>query len=250
MVSPAAVPGGAGRRPLLFYSAWPLGYHNPEAERKALGFAAGGYDVVYVAGLGLRNPRLSNVAKLTDRVGRRLRTGAGRVAVAGRPELSTASVLVAPPRQLAPVRRLNEAWLTRQLQRALPEWTTAVAWLRWPTPELVGALDELKPAAIVYECVDPYHLTPGMVGPWPAIHDAAERALVERADVVVVPGEGLAGRFRAWGADVRVVPHGVDPVPWRARDGDGGGTVVGFAGTLDYRLDVAVLRTVAIAHPE
>jgi UDP-galactopyranose mutase len=241
---------GDGGRPLLFYSAWPLGYHNPEAERKALGFARGGYDVVYVAGIGLRNPRLSNVTKLTDRVGRRLRTGPGRGAAAGRPELSAASVLVAPPRQWAAMRRLNDAWLARQLQRVIAEWSTAVAWVRWPTPELVDALRRLRPAATVYECVDPYHLSPGMVGPWPGIHEAAERALVNQAAVVVVPGEALAERFRARGADVRVVPHGVDLVPWRARNGHGDRRVVGFAGTLDYRLDGDVLRAVAEAHPD
>jgi glycosyltransferase involved in cell wall biosynthesis len=236
-------------RPLLFYSAWPLDYHNLEAARKARGLAAGGYDTVYVAGIGIRNPRPATLAKAVDRVARKFRGAANGDAQGG---LRTASLVVVPPRQLAPVRKLNAAWLRRQLTAAVPN-SGAVVWARWPTPELIDALDALEPAAVVYECVDAYHHTPGIVGPWAPRFAAAEAALVARADVVVVPGDHLAERFRARGAEVRVIAHGVDLeafpyAPPHRRTGPE--AVVGFVGTLDYKIDIPFLRHAAEAHPE
>lgn len=237
-------------QPLLFYSAWPLGYHNVEAERKAEALAGAGYDVVYVAGIGTRNPRLVTLPKLLDRVGRRLRPRprpVGGRAPAG--QLRTAALLVVPPRQVAAVRRLNSAWVGRQLAQAIPDWYRAVAWVRWPTPELVDVLARAKPAAVVYECVDAYHRLPEWTGPWLGIHERAERQLVAVADVVVVPGEVLAERFRGWGADVRVVPHGVELFDRSPPRPDCRRATIVFVGTLDFRLDVAVLRRIAGAHP-
>jgi glycosyltransferase involved in cell wall biosynthesis len=68
-----------------------------------------------------------------------------------------------------------------------------------------------------------------------------------------VPGEHLAERFRGRRADVRVIAHGVDLeafpfAPPRPRTGPA--AVVGFVGTLDYRIDMAFLRCAATAHPE
>lgn len=233
-------------RPLLFYSAWPLGYHNTEAARKASGLVERGYDVTYVAGVGTRNPSPASLGKLVDRVGAKLRDR-HPAAVGG---IRLSSVLVAPPRQMNPVRTLNARWLERQLRRAMPSWSDAVAWIRWPTPELVDALPRLAPAVTVYECVDAHHHSPGIRGRWAVIHEAAERDLVRQADLVVVPGEVLAARFREWGADVRVLPHGVDPMDGPLARKTGHPPVVGFVGTLDYRLDVPLLRTIAAARPE
>lgn len=235
------------RPSLLFYSTWPLGYHNQEAERKARGLAGAGYDVVFVAGVGTRNPTLSNIPKLVDRAGRKLanRAPAGEQ-VAG---MRSASVLVLPPRQLDVVSRFNTGWLGRQLERSIPGWDESVAWVRWPTPELVQVLRGRPPAAVVYECVDPYHRSPGLVGRWAGPHERAERALVDQAGAVVVPSEVLAERFRAWGADVRVVPHGVDLFPWSPRNRSGETVVLGFVGSLDYRIDIPAIRRIAEAHP-
>ncbi|HET9737387.1 MAG TPA: glycosyltransferase [Solirubrobacteraceae bacterium] len=233
-------------RPLLFYSAWPLGYHNLEAERKARGFAAAGYDTVYVAGVGIRNPRLRTLPKAVDRIARGM---LGRDGPAGSPVvadgLRSGSVLVVPPRQVGSVRRTNARWIGRRLTEMVGPG--AVAWIRWPTPELVDALATADLAAVVYECVDAYHHTPGITGPWAARHEQAERALVDRADAVVVPSEHLAERFRASAGRVAVVPHGVtlEAFPFAAPREDRSRPVVGFVGTLDYKLDLGFLRHVA-----
>ena len=245
----------AGRRdgrPLLFYSAWPIDYHNREATRKAIGFAEVGYDVVYVTGVGTRNPRLSTSRKVLDRAARKLRGGGTSGPSTVAPGVRTSSVLVVPPRQLRPIAAFNAAWVERQLRSSLGPWNDAVAWIRQPTPEVVRALRRLAPAATVYECVDAYHHTPGITGRWREIAEAAERALVAAAAVVVVPGETLAERFTGWGADVRVVPHGVDlyPAPPAPSDRGAQTRVLGFVGTLDHRIDTTTLRHVALRHPE
>ena len=247
---------GAGQ-PLLFYSSWPLGYHNVEAERKALALAAAGYDVVYVAAVGIRDPALSNLPKLVDRL-RRASVGWARTAIRrapadeGRPgRAREGAVIVMPPRRPAPMRRLNAAWLERQLRQQVGPWRHTLAWIRWPTPELIEALARLRPAHVVYEAVDAYDATPGIVGPWADLFSRYERLLVARADVVVVPGDALAARYRSWGADVRVIPHGVELGPWRHRPAKRRGPpVVGFIGTLDYRLSLATLTAIAQSHPD
>jgi glycosyltransferase involved in cell wall biosynthesis len=240
---------------MLFYSDWPLGYHNQEAERKARAFARDGYDVVYVAGVGVRNPRLSSAAKVLDRVSRKVRDrapAAAPSAAAAEPAegLRSAGLLVAPPRQVPAVRRANVRWVERQMRAAIGDWPRAVAWIRHATPELVDALDALAPAVTIYESVDAHHVTPGMTGIWRESFERAERALVERADAVVVTSRSLAPRFEAWGADVRFITHGVDLFPFspgrtRARDE----LVAGFVGVLDIRLDQAVLRHIASQRP-
>lgn len=237
-------------RPLLFYSDWPLGYHNQEAERKAVHLAGRGYDVFYVAGVGIRNPRLSSLGKVVDRLGRK--AGAGAAAAEPRQDgVRTASFVVAPPRQVPAVRALNARWVERQLRGPIGDWSQAVAWVRVATPELVDALDRLRPRAVVYEIVDAHHVTPGLVGPWKAIFEASERALVDRADVVVTTNRTLAPRFEAWGADLRYVPHGVElwPLGDAPPRGPAADPVLGFVGTLDRRLDVPMLRAIAEARP-
>ncbi len=238
-------------RPLLFYSVWPLGYVNQEAERKARHFAREGHDVVYVAGIGLRNPRLQSMGKLADRVTRKIREHwSGSAAPAIQQDgLRSAALLVAPPRQLGPVRRLNARWVERQLRAAVNDWPRAVAWVRNATPELVEALYRLRPAVIVYEAVDAHHEGPGMTGRWRERHERAEQALVEQADLVVVTAASLAPRFERWGADVHVVGLGVDLFPWRPRAAHAGSAVLGFLGVLDFRLDVTVLRHLASERP-
>lgn len=239
---------GDERRPLLFYAAWPLGYHNVEAERKAVRLAREGYDVVYVTGVGTRNPRPSRLPKLVDRVTRKLGGGAGAV-TAGEPGLRTAALAVLPPRQVDAVRALNERWLERQLRGAITGWEQAVAWVRYPTQELVPALRRLRPALVVYESVDANHLSPGL-GAWRRRFEAAERDLVELADLVVVPGEVLAERYRSWGTPVRILPHGVELGEWRQERGRKGRPTLGFIGSLDYRVEVATIRHIALARPD
>jgi glycosyltransferase involved in cell wall biosynthesis len=245
-------------RPLFFYSAWGLGYHNPEAERKAVALREDGWDVLWMTGVGTLNPRLHTLGKAVRAVGaaaagsvRGRRSGVA--AAAGDAAIPEAGLLVVPPRQLRAARRLNAVLVERQLRRLIADWPSTLAWVRYPTPELVDVLGRLRPAGIVYDYVDAFHVSPGIKGRWARVHDRAERALVAASDLCVTPNEVLADHLRSLGAhDVRIVPHGVDPFPWhppRPREERLADAVVGFVGTLDSRIDPAVVRHVAQAEP-
>jgi glycosyltransferase involved in cell wall biosynthesis len=240
-------------RPLLFYS-WALGFYTPEAERKAIALSEAGYDVVHVAGIGIRNPGLSNARKALRTLGEKLRHRSGTRETGIHPNLATASVFVLPPRQLAPMRRFNGAWLGRQLRDSIDGWDEALAWIRFPTPELVDALTRSRPARVVYECVDAYDELPLTRGKLVGLLRDAERALVAEADLVVVSSEALGERMRSLGAaEVRVIPHGVDVglFAWPPqKPPEDGPTTIGFVGTLDFRLDIPALRHVAERHPD
>jgi teichuronic acid biosynthesis glycosyltransferase TuaH len=240
-------------RPLFFYSYWELGYHSPEAERKAIALSEAGYRVVHVTGVGIRNPTLSTAWKAIGRLVEKLRHRSAPRESALHPNLSTASVLVFPPRQFRLMRRINAWWLRRQLLASMEGWSEAIAWIRFPSPELVDALATLHPHKVIYECVDPYDDNPLTQGVFRRMLQQAERDLVERSDLIVVPTEALAERFRSRGPEVRVIPHGVDldlfAWPPVARSSDGPVTI-GFIGTLDFRLDLTVLRHLAGRHPE
>src|SRR4029453_18540489 len=60
-------PSGSVSREILFYSDFPFGYHNPEAEEKMARFARRGYDVHYVEQLGIRNPRPRYMARFATK---------------------------------------------------------------------------------------------------------------------------------------------------------------------------------------
>ncbi|MDQ3608082.1 MAG: glycosyltransferase [Actinomycetota bacterium] len=239
---------------LLFYGGFPLGYHNREAERKALAFADAGYDVVYMSGIGVRDPRLRTLPKAGRIVAQRVhhrQSAPSRGPGPGRP-LRQAGLTVVPPRRLRPLRRFNERWVERQLRGVLVAPDAAVAWIRGPTPELVEALSRSPPAVIVYECVDALDHTPGLAGTaWLKVFQRAERRLAGLADVVVATSPPLADRFRGLGAEVRLMAHGVDLFPWHPRQGRPAGPIVlGFVGSLDFRIDTPLLRTLATSRPD
>lgn len=237
---------------MLFYNDWPLGYHNVEAERKARAFARAGYEVSYVAGLGVRNPRPARAARAADLLFRALRDRGARGLDVDPDGLRRLGLFALPPRQVGAVRALNERAIARRLTRELPAWSdSGVAWVRFATPELVGALSRARPRSIVYEATDAHWRSPQLMGRWSAVFERAERQLVSLSDIVLVTSRSLAPRYQAWGAKVRETPHGVDLTPWvdRKPRSDVSRAALGFIGTLDYRLDASIIRHVAVARP-
>jgi len=230
---------------LLFYGGFPLGFPNREAEREAQAFAAAGYAVHYAPGVALQDPRPSHLARVAALGVARLRQTPGRVADSG--GVAPLALLVAPPRRTRLLRRMNAAWLARQLRSAIGDTRDAVAWVRFPSPELVAALPLIRPATVVYETVDGLHETPGVAGTrWADVLLAAEAALVDQAAAVVATSAPLAERWSGRHPRVEVVPHGVELFPWRPRAPIAGRPLVlGFVGTLDFRIDLEVLHALA-----
>jgi len=137
---------------ILFYSDFPFGFHNTEAEEKMARFAARGWRVVYVQQLGIRNPRPRHLLRVLPR-------GEGDE---GEPPFEVVSPKLLPPRRAPVVRRANRRWLARQLLEHVRDPEDTVFWVRFPTPELVP-LALAKPwRAVVYEVVDDHAAGPGM----------------------------------------------------------------------------------------
>lgn len=240
--TPGTAPARRDRPPqrptLLWYGGFPLGFHNPESERKASEFAARGYEVVYSTGVGLRDPRPRSAAKVLEIARHRWRGAPTPTATT----MTSTGFVVLPPRRAPIIRQVNRRLMVAQLQRAVPRLADGVAWVRYPSPELVDALAMIRPRVVVYECLDAMEHTPGTAGAWQARFLDAERRLASMADALIVPSEALGSRFDTWRSKVHVVGHGVELSGWRPAPR---ARVAGFVGTLDYRLDLDVIEAVA-----
>ena len=97
-------------REIMFYSDFPFGYHNREAEERMARFAGLGYKVHYVEKLGLRNPRPAQLRSVARRLAG-VRAPAGGPA----PPFAVVSPTLMPPRRAPLIDGLNRRWLARQL---------------------------------------------------------------------------------------------------------------------------------------
>jgi len=166
---------------ILFYSDFPYPFHNTEAEEKMARFAARGWRVVYVAQLGIRNPRPSHVVQA-------LRRGKSP---AREPPFEVVRPKLVPPRRVPGVDAVNRRWLARQLLGHVRDPSGTVLWIRFPTPELVPLLAAVPWRAVVYEVVDDHAAGPGMTDRLRAAFRRAEDAILVRADVVFAWSEQL-----------------------------------------------------------
>jgi glycosyltransferase involved in cell wall biosynthesis len=166
-------------------------------------------------------------------------------------------------------RRLNRAWLARQLRPRLAELPAApVAVTTMPTAaDLVGVLPVRH---WVYYCVDDFSV-------WPGIDQAAARRLedklIDEADVLIAVSEALRERIAARGRTAHLLTHGVDLEFWSApasrererpeeerppvADAPGSPVFEGLAppfvvfwGLIDRRMDVDFLRHLSAALTE
>ena len=203
----SAVPGAPSTdspdlREILFFSDFPIRYHNPEAEEKMARFCERGYRVHYVERLGVRNPRPRHWTRIT----RALRA---TPAPGARP-FDVVSPKLLFPRHLAGVDRVNRRWLGRQLLAAVDDPGETVFWIRYPTPELAPLLESQAWGLVVYELVDehahPAHLPPRLA----SLLADFERSILERAGVVFAWSEPIRRRLAALRDDVRLAPPAVD----------------------------------------
>lgn len=142
-------------------------------------------------------------------------------------------------------RRLNRAWLSRQLRpvvEALPADPVAVTTMP-TTADLIGAWPVRR---WVYYCVDDFSLWPGLDQPAVA---RLEDQLIEQADVLIAVSEELRDKIAARGRDVHLLTHGVDLEFWsQPLAVEAPPTLAGleppfvlFWGLIDRRMDVDFL---------
>lgn len=227
-------------REILFCSDFPIGYHNPEAEQKMSHFAALGYRVHYVEALGIRNPGLRHAG----RIGRALLHGSDP----GNREhaFDVHSPKLLPPRRAPLVSAFNRAWLQRQLLSALDDPGRAIAWLRYPTPELVDVLDEIDPALVIYESVDDHTLSPGL-GRLRALVERTERRLLDRAGLVFAWSQPIQERLAAHHRNVVAAPPALDLEHFSraAEVGEPEPRLAAYTGSIDFRFDAELVAAVA-----
>lgn len=205
---------------------------------------------LWVNSVGMRRPRLTrrDVVRAYNKLVR-----APSLERAASSDVVVASVPLVPYHHRSFARALN-----RRIARAtVARWRRNLG-LRQPVvicalPAAMTIVDALEPRRLVYYCMDDFATLPGVE--WPMI-EALERELLTTADRVVAASAWIAGlpRFRARGAVV--LPHGVDyghfaraqkpPGPEITRLlHDLPRPVIGFAGFIDGRIDVDLLRAVA-----
>jgi glycosyltransferase involved in cell wall biosynthesis len=210
--------------------------------------------VLWVNVIGTRRPRvdLATVRRGLEKAGQWLRPVAPPAAFP--PNLRVVSPKVYPGFGRRWERRLNRAWLARQLRprlAALPD--TPIAVTTMPTAaDLVGVLPVRH---WVYYCVDDFSL-------WPGIDRAAARRLedklIDEADVLIAVSEALCERVARRGRTAHLLTHGVDLAFWHTRysvlstqhllTGLEPPFVV-FWGLIDRRMDVEFVRRLSETLP-
>jgi glycosyltransferase involved in cell wall biosynthesis len=229
---------------ILFYSDFPYGFHNAEAEEKMARFAARGHRVVYVEQLGLRNPRPHHVLRALR--ARRSRPSAAR---AGPFEVVSPKLL--PPRRAPLVDALNRRWLARQLLAHVRDPAGTVLWVRFPTPELLPLAEADPWAAVAYESVDDHLASPGLPARLRPVLREAEERLLARADVVFAWSEPIRARLAGLHENVRLATAAADVealAPAAAAPGEERCAV--FAGALGFRFDEELAAAVARLLPD
>ncbi|HZC29301.1 MAG TPA: NAD(P)-binding protein, partial [Gaiellaceae bacterium] len=130
------------------------------------------------------------------------------------------------------------------------------AYVLWVyAPMAITYADHLRPIATVYDCMDELSL---FAAAPPELRER-ERRLLETADLVFTGGASLYEAKRRGRRNVHCFPSSVDAAHFaRARDGVAEPTDhariarprIGFAGVLDERLDLDLIRAVADARPD
>ncbi len=160
--------------------------------------------VVFVESLGLRRPQLS--ARDFKRMWRRLRRAARRVPV--RPAgVTVISPLVVPLHSNVLVRRLNRFILRRLVARTARRMGLRSPVLWAYNPQAEGLIEVLRPATVIYHCVDDVAEQKGVHA---AAFRASEERFARRADLVIASAPALADRMRELSANVLEAPNVAD----------------------------------------
>jgi UDP-galactopyranose mutase len=123
------------------------------------------------------------------------------------------------------------------------------------TPQALRFSDHLKPAAVVYDCMDELSAFKNADPALPRL----ERELMQRADLVFTGGQSLFEAKQHQHHNIHALPSSVDVDHFAAARRSKGEPAdqaaiphprLGFFGVLDERLDISLLRGVAEARPD
>ena len=213
-----------------------------------------GFRVLYLESLGLRQPTASK--RDLSRIGRRLlKSLRGLRSVA--PNVWVFSPLVMPLHNQPWVQWLNQVIVVTTV-KLLSLWLNFRQPIVWAyNPTVVRFQAQLKPAFLVYHCVDDLTTVPGISAD---VINAAEPALVQAADVVFVTSLNLRKKLGAIAPKkVHYFPNVADYDHFaQARlPGDLPADLaaipqprIGFIGAIKtHKLDFDLIQTIAQRHP-
>jgi hypothetical protein len=219
--------------------------HNPEEYRFVQELASHVPCLHYLRGIGIKGLRLHQVLSIPSRI-----AGLGAPVTDG--TIRDRSLLIIPFRS-GLATGVNSWWIRRQLLRLTAgspdRWTL---WTRFPSPELVDALESLAFGRLVYEPIDWYAAAEDL-----SLADRqrlvqAEARLAKRA-MVITGGLALAERFRSSPGGSHWLPFGHD----LNRESGGEGICPSVSrprlcvvAELDWRLDDVLLCALAKKHPD
>lgn len=200
--------------------------------------------LVYLSGIGLRGLRPHQVVSMIRRL-RRPRRGS-RIS-----SVENGSLFIVPERRLMGF--VNETWLRHQLMKVARhspnDWAI---WIRFPSKELVAAVEGVPFARVVYEPIDPYPELPTLSPNERKLVRAAEQQIIKRATVITA-ARAVSQRLRSATGDCYWLPLGMDqsaklhqlglpPAIGRPR--------LLIIGSLDWRIDQSLVADVGRLHPE
>jgi glycosyltransferase involved in cell wall biosynthesis len=125
-------------------------------------------------------------------------------------------------------------------------------------PEMTWAFGILDEKLSVYHIVDEYAGYASLDEQGRARLAAQEKEMLQRADLAIVVSQKLFESKRRWSERVYLVPNAVDYEAYQARDEEIAPAEVlalprprvGYSGLIGRRLDLSLLHTLAVRHPD
>lgn len=192
-----------------------------------------------------------SVLRAGDRLSEMVRTRSALAQLG--PRLARLCPIVQPFTTRSGVARLTSRLARWQLQRALRTLGCPVRVLlhAWPTYDVGDGVGE---RTMVFWAQDDFAGGAELFGVDAGRIARGEARLAAQADLVIAANPGVAERWKASGADVRLIPFGCDAERFRdvdalapAADVDLPAPIAGFIGHINARTDVAILEAIADA---
>ena len=221
------------------------------AQTLATRLAADGHSVTFVETLGVRSAGWRDRGRLINRLRNRIRGGLRGFRTISE-NLSLLSPLLIPAPGRAWAERLNLQMLLRTLRR-MPRGGPLLVWTYLPTPLVVQLVGTLRPALLIYSCIDEVRANPAGCAPGVA---GAEDWLTSHADHIFATSRSLYTTRKEKNTNITYLPEGADVSPFmtpRPEPADLAAIPrprICFFGTLDGRLDQALLARVMAAFPD
>jgi glycosyltransferase involved in cell wall biosynthesis len=217
-------------------------------------FARSGVPVLYVEPLGVRSARISDARKIGRRVRRWIRQGMHAM-VNLQPGLCRLSPYALPIQGNGMVDALNGRLVGGAIRRAARSMglRSPVLWTYYATSATLRLADALQSSVIVYDCIDDVARNPkGVVSGYAE----TERALLQRADLVLTTSSSLYADKSPFNAHTYLVPPGANSAHFAAPAS--GPDPLGpmahprlcFFGGVDERIDLSMLAAIARRRPE